>query len=178
MTNLISVPNAPQTAVRKTWRQQKPRTKRLQNYFNQLLAQSHELELEFEKEKEAHAAAKEDDIQRLASENNKLLEQITTERRAHESTKLELSSNKAYKCDRDDAIKKNNDLIESYNLLVTEYLELRIKLNLIKVEISNLQTEKDARLRQLNDYESELDEAWAKMSYAFLRVKNVKEAAP
>ncbi|KAJ5133620.1 hypothetical protein N7476_003165 [Penicillium atrosanguineum] len=104
--------------------------------------------------------------------------QITTERRAHESTKLELSSNKAYKCDRDDAIKKNNDLIESYNLLVTEYLELRIKLNLIKVEISNLQTEKDARLRQLNDYESELDEAWAKMSYAFLRVKNVKEAAP
>ena len=168
MSSFNSAQDAPQTAIRKTWRQQKPRTKRLQNYFNQLLAQSHELETEFDKEKEIHAAEKEGDIRRLVSENKTLVDQLTTERCAHASTNLEY---KAYRGERDDAINKNNDLTQSYNLLVNEKLELQIKLDSIKAENSTLQTEKEARLKQLNDYDSELDEAWARMSCAFLRVK-------
>ncbi|KAJ5666014.1 uncharacterized protein N7477_008462 [Penicillium maclennaniae] len=160
MSSFNAVQDAPKTAIRKTWRQQKPRTKRLQNYFNQLLSQSHELETEFEKEKEEYAAEKESEIQLLKSENKNLSDQLATER-----------------CERDEVVKENNDMIRSYYRLADEKLKLQKKFDSIQAENSALRTEKDARLKQLSDYESELDDAWASMSYAYLRVKNVKGAA-
>ncbi|KAJ6108337.1 hypothetical protein N7523_009660 [Penicillium sp. IBT 18751x] len=149
-----AVQDAPKTAVRKTWRQQKPRTKRLQNYFNQLLSQSHELETEFEKEKEDYAAEKESEIQLLKSENKILSDQLAAER-----------------CERDEVIKENNNIVQSYYRLADEKLKLQQKLDSFQAENSALRIEKNALLKQLSDYESELDNAWASMSCAYLRVK-------
>jgi hypothetical protein len=188
--------DAPPTGIRKTGRE--TRTERLHIYFDQLLAESQKLEIEFENEKNAHAA-KERDITRLVSEHEELQSELNGFKDGYQSAQealsrleccnfwlehdlkivkgdldcanLELSRNKVYKRERDNAIEKHDTLTQSYNSLYTRNLQFSGEMDTLKGEVSNLQTEKDTLLKRLAGRDSELEEACTHMKYALLRVK-------